>query len=165
MQETGIQLVFGGKSIHRNGALSACQEVVLLEPKAIGTIGKGDIHHLSILLGLLHSVTHRVVGILGLDNGNRSGTIVIEHVVGILSLATCHKVTPQINLAIGKLNPSLHRDVCQRPAFAGYRWRDVSQLDIFFAQQEVIDGWGAYYHILWLVNLYAKITRSGLISK
>ena len=28
-----------------------------------------------------------------------------------------------------------------------------------------IDGWGAYYHILWLVNLYAKITRSGLISK
>ena len=160
VQEAGIELVFRWEAVHRDSALRACQEVVLLETKTIGTIGKGDIHHLCILLSLLHAVAHRMIGILGLNNSNGGSAIKEKHVVGILSLATCHKVTPQVYLTISKLHLSLHRDIRHRPALSRYRWRDISQFDILLTQQEIISrGCDVFHNHYLLVSSLSKMQR------
>ena len=107
------------------------QEVVFVETETIGAESERDVHHLGIFLGLLSTVTDGVVGILSLYDSNGSCAIEVEHVVGILSLATSHNVASQVYLTIGKLHLSFHSDIINRPLFAKNGWSDVSQLDVF----------------------------------
>ena len=132
-KETGIEFLFRGKVFHRERTLPACQEVVFLEAKPIGTVCKRNVHHPGILLGLLHTVADRMVGILRLDNCNRRGTIEEEHIVGFLGFLADKKISLQVYLAIGNLR--LHRNLVQSPAFTRNGRRDVPQLDVFFAKE------------------------------
>ena len=82
-----------------------------MEAKSVGAERKGNIHHLGIFLGLLHTKTDGVVGILGFNNGDGCGSIVVEHVVGILRFATSYEIATQVNLTIRKLYLRFHRDI------------------------------------------------------
>ena len=127
-----VKLFLGWEFIHPQCTFLARKEVVFLEAQAIRAIGKRDVHHFGIFLGLLQAERNGVVGIFGLHDGNGRSAVVIQHIVGIFRLAAHHHVTSQVNLAIGKLHQHLHRDVLKRPVFAENGWRDKAQFDVFF---------------------------------
>ena len=123
-KKTGIEFIFCWKVFHRNSPFLPSQEIVLLKAEAVGTVGKGNVHHPGILLRLLHTVADRMVGILRLDNCNRCGAIEEEHIVGFLGFLADKKIAPQVYLTIGNLR--LHRNLVQSPAFTRNCRRDIS---------------------------------------
>ena len=129
-----VKFFLGREFIHPQCTFLTRKEVVFLKAKAIGAIGKRDVHHLGIFLGLLQAERNGMVGIFGFHDGDGRGTVVIQYIVGIFRLATCHQVTFQVNLAIGKLHLHLHRDILKRPIFAENGRRDKAQFDVFFRQ-------------------------------
>ena len=96
-----VKLCFSWEVIHPKGTFPACKEVVFLKTLSIGAIGKGDIHHLGVFHGLLYSKRDGVVGIFGLHDSDGCGSVIIKHIVGKLGLVACHKVSSQVDLAIG----------------------------------------------------------------
>ena len=123
-KETGIEFLFRGKLFHRNSPFLPSQEIILLKAEPVGTVGKGNVHHPSILLRLLHTEADRMVGILRLDNCNRRGAIEEEHVVGFLGFLADKKIALQVYLAIGNLR--LHRNLVQSPTFTRNGRRNIS---------------------------------------
>ena len=73
-----------------------------------------------------------MIRIFGLNNGNRRGAIVIQHIIGKFGPATSRKVTFHVDFAVREFYRCLHSNVFHRPAFFENGWRDKAQFDIFF---------------------------------
>ncbi len=125
-QEARIQFLLSGELVHREAALHAREEIKLLKSHAIAAEGKGNVHHHGIFLSLLNTIAYRVACILGLDDGDGRGTVVVEHIVGIFGLASRHEIAAEVNLAVGQLHLRFHGDIRHRPPFVEDGWCDIS---------------------------------------
>ena len=158
VEETCIEFILGGEGVHRECPLCSCQEIVFLESEAIGAVGKGDIHHFCIFLGLLHTMADGMVGVFGFDDGNGGGAVVVEQIIGVFGFATGNEVASQVDLAIGKFDLCLHGDILNRPTLIRYCWCNVPQLDVFLTQLIVFRS--RYLHCHSLVRVYDAKLRS-----
>ena len=123
-----VQLVRRREILHGDVALGTHQEVVLPESVAVRAVREGNVEHLRIRHGLLQSVRHGVLIVLGFDNRNRVVRVDVQHIVRPLRLRTRHQIAPQIDLSVGNLRLHRHPPV---PLW-GKRRRDEVELDVLF---------------------------------
>ena len=124
------------KGIKREGGffLHACPGAVVKDKAvAVGREHERDVKGHRIVEGLLHSGADAVVVVLRLDDGDRDIGLVIEDVVGALGFATRHKLPPDDDAPLGKVDlfANLHHPV---PARAFHGGADELGADIALAE-------------------------------
>ena len=123
----GGELRLGGEAVQRQVPLEAGEVIVFGEAVPVGAVGKGEVEHFCVELGLLEPVGDGVAVVLGLNDGNGVLAVEVEEVVHLFCLLPRDETAAEQNFSVGDLR--LHGDLVPGPA-AGERGRDELELDV-----------------------------------
>ena len=124
------QFRFRGEFVHTELPLFAGEKVMLRKAIAIGAVRKRNIQHLSISHSLLQSIGNAVLVVLCFYHCNRIVVTEMQQIIRTFRSLTENKIALQVNLAVRYFR--FHGYLLHIP-FGGKGWRNILQLDVFFA--------------------------------